>query len=114
MTDEKKITKLPLSEDVFLALKLYGADVEASVMLRGRVVALELDVAASKAALGINDGFLTGVEEKLEKAEQRAETAETIIARRDAKIERQANWITRLEASRVSLREALAKEEAND
>ena len=42
---------------------------------------------------------------------QRVETAETIIARRDAKIKRQAKWITRLETSRASLREALAKKE---
>ncbi len=41
MIAKKKITKLPLSEDVFLALRLYGADVEASVMLRDRVAALE-------------------------------------------------------------------------
>ena len=37
------------------------------------VAALEQNVAASEAALEINDGFLTGVEEKLEKAEQRVE-----------------------------------------
>ncbi len=41
MSEPKKITKLPLSEDVFLALRLYDADVEASVMLRDRVAALE-------------------------------------------------------------------------
>ncbi len=40
------------------------------------------------------------------------ETAEIIISRRDSKIERQAAWITRLETSRASLREALVEERA--
>ena len=43
MNDKKKIAKLPLSEDIFLALRLYGADVDSSVELCSRVVALEAE-----------------------------------------------------------------------
>ncbi len=54
---------------------------------------------------------LTRLRNTVTTLEQQVETAEIVIERRDAKIKRQAECITRLETSRASLREALASQE---
>ena len=75
-----------------------------------RNTTLEQRVAASEAALEINDGFLTGVEEKLEKAEQRLERLES--AARQVVNEELHDWESQGYKALKELEQALTEEEA--